>query len=108
MDPCPVTLPFFAPTLAHLVDGHDLDAEVVVDALHAHDVVVRLHQTHAAGHRHGLLQQRVAARGGGRQHGHQAPGEQALPSVGPAGAEAFWKQLQASQCKASGGGEPCG
>lgn len=73
------------PTRPQLVHADDLDAEVVVDALHAHHVVVRLDQPHAARHAHRLLQQLVTAGRGRGQHRQQGAGDEALPRAGPAG-----------------------
>lgn len=45
--------------VARFVDGHNLDDKGLAHALHAHDVVLGLHQAHPASHYHHLLQQRL-------------------------------------------------
>ena len=40
-----------------IIDRHDFDDEGLAHALHAHDVVTGLHQTHICAHQHHFLQQ---------------------------------------------------
>ena len=43
--------------ISRVIDGHNLDDKGLAHALHAHDVVVGLHQPHPGSHHYNLLQQ---------------------------------------------------